>query len=181
MEALDEIWSIFAFWTSVLVIKLLLFTWFTGRYRVFYKVKRIKFKNSNFSTDNQYSKFEIIFSSGTQVIHSEEDKQWMEGSDIILNPSGGGHPEVDRIRSAHHSNLEATLLFTIIFPLWALCYQPSVLIFRFFTLLFVLSRFLYSILQTNLLEMPSFYQLICFSTNYSVLFVIVSLTLYSFL
>lgn len=54
-----------------------------------------------------------------KVIHSEEDRMWMtKKPDIILCPTGDGHPDVIRIRSAHRHDLETVLPFIIFTPLW---------------------------------------------------------------
>jgi len=54
-----------------------------------------------------------------QVIHSEEDRMWMvKKPKIILCPTGNGHPDVTRIRSAHRKDLETILPFLLITPLW---------------------------------------------------------------
>ncbi|XP_070167513.1 prostaglandin E synthase [Polyergus mexicanus] len=83
-------WSIYAWWSCVLVLKMMLLTWYTGQIRV-----------------------------REQVIHSEEDKMWMKKkSNIILYPTGDGHPDVIRIRSAHRKDLETVLPFIIFTPLW---------------------------------------------------------------
>ena len=54
----------------------------------------------------------------SQVIHSEEDKIWFEGSDIILCPTGDGHKDVKRIRSVHQYNLVTVLSYLLITPIW---------------------------------------------------------------
>ncbi|XP_076632285.1 prostaglandin E synthase [Colletes latitarsis] len=84
-----ELWAIYAWWSCVLVLKMNALTWFTGRIRV-----------------------------TRQVIHSEEDRMWMKGPDIIFCPTGGGHEDVDRIRSAHRHDLGTVLPFLLIAPIW---------------------------------------------------------------
>lgn len=54
----------------------------------------------------------------SQVIHSEEDKIWLEGSDVILCATEGGHEDVDRIRSAHQYDLATVLPYLLITPIW---------------------------------------------------------------
>ncbi|XP_012232587.1 prostaglandin E synthase-like [Linepithema humile] len=90
-EAKDELWwSIYAWWSCVLVLKMMLLTWYTGQIRV-----------------------------REQVIHSEEDRMWMvKKPKIILCPTGNGHPDVVRIRSAHQKDLKTVLPFLLITPLW---------------------------------------------------------------
>ena len=52
------------------------------------------------------------------MIHSEEDRRWLKGTDIILCPTGGGHVDVDRIRNAHQHDLEIVLPYLLIAPIW---------------------------------------------------------------
>ncbi|XP_043518204.1 uncharacterized protein LOC122532997 [Frieseomelitta varia] len=86
---MKELWIVYAWWSCVLVLKMNALTWFTGRIRV-----------------------------ARRVIHSEEDKIWLEGSDVILCPTGGGHEDVDRIRSAHQYDLATVLPYLLITPIW---------------------------------------------------------------
>ncbi|EZA54410.1 hypothetical protein X777_05640 [Ooceraea biroi] len=83
-------WSIYAWWSCVLVLKMMLLTWQTGQIRV-----------------------------REQVIHSEEDRMWMvKKPEIILCPTGDGHPDVIRIRRAHQKDLKTVLPFLVVTPLW---------------------------------------------------------------
>lgn len=52
------------------------------------------------------------------MIHSEEDRRWLKGTDIILCPTGGGHVDVDRIRNAHQHDLEIVVPYLLIAPIW---------------------------------------------------------------
>ncbi|KAG7201439.1 hypothetical protein KM043_004199 [Ampulex compressa] len=88
-EAKDELWSIYACCSCVLVLKMMSLTWFTGQVRC-----------------------------AKQVIHSEEDRMWMKSSDVTLCPSGGGHPDVERIRRAHRYDLEIVFPYLLIAPIW---------------------------------------------------------------
>ncbi|XP_017883226.1 prostaglandin E synthase-like [Ceratina calcarata] len=90
-----ELWAVYAWWSCVLVLKMNALTWFTGQIRV-----------------------------ARQVIHSEEDRMWFNGPDVILCPTGGGHEDVDRIRSAHRHDLETVLTYLLITPIW-LSTSPS--------------------------------------------------------
>ncbi|CAL7945887.1 unnamed protein product [Xylocopa violacea] len=84
-----EPWIVYAWWSCVLILKMNALTWFTGRIRV-----------------------------SRRVIHSEEDRVWLTGPGIILCPTGGGHEDVDRIRSAHRHDLETVLPYLLITPIW---------------------------------------------------------------
>ncbi|EFN85000.1 uncharacterized protein LOC105182768 [Harpegnathos saltator] len=127
-EAKDELWAIYAWWSCVLVLKMMSLTWFTGLIRV-----------------------------KKQVIHSEEDRMWMLKPDIILCPTGDGHPDVIRIRSAHRKDLETVLLFLVFSPLWLnveTCRSTVKILIPSFSL----SSILYTILHMNLIQMSSFYK-----------------------
>ncbi|KAK2582155.1 hypothetical protein KPH14_004514 [Odynerus spinipes] len=122
-ELNEKLWTIYAWWASVLILKMMSLTWITGRVRV-----------------------------AKQVIHSEEDSIWMKGGHVILCPSGGGHPAVDRIRSAHYNDLAIVLPYLLIVPIW-LTTLPSFLTARTLMLCFATSNVLSTLMQ---LEVPSY-------------------------
>ncbi|XP_011688286.1 PREDICTED: uncharacterized protein LOC105450236 [Wasmannia auropunctata] len=83
-------WSIYAWWSALLTLKMMWLTWQTGQ---------IRWKK--------------------QIIHSEEDRMWMmKEKDITLCTTGDGHPDVIRIRSAHRRDVETVCTFMIFVPLW---------------------------------------------------------------
>ncbi|XP_078032986.1 uncharacterized protein LOC144467875 [Augochlora pura] len=111
----SKLWAAYAWWSCVLVLKMNCLSWVTGRIRV-----------------------------NRQVIHSEEDRMWMKGPNIILCPTGGGHKDVDRIRSAHRHDLGAALLYLLITPIW-LCTSPPYPIARTILPCFAIASILYTI------------------------------------
>ncbi|XP_033338767.1 uncharacterized protein LOC117227540 [Megalopta genalis] len=110
-----ELWAVYAWWSCVLVLKMNSLSWFTGRIRV-----------------------------SRQVIHSEEDRMWMKGPNIILCPTGGGHEDVDRIRSAHQHDLGTALLYLLITPIW-LCTLPPFPVARTILPCFAIVSILYTL------------------------------------
>ncbi|XP_012264227.2 prostaglandin E synthase-like [Athalia rosae] len=84
-----ESWLAYVWWSYILIVKMMIFTWYTGRLRVHRK-----------------------------VIHSESDRIFVAEPGVILDPTGGGHPDIDRIRSVHRSDLEIVLPFLIITLIW---------------------------------------------------------------
>ncbi|XP_076221195.1 uncharacterized protein LOC143174276 [Nomia melanderi] len=110
-----ELWAVYAWWSCVLVLKMNALSWFTGRIRV-----------------------------ARQVIHSEEDRMWMKGPNIILCPTGGGHEDVDRIRSAHQHDLGTVLAYLLITPIW-LCMSPLFPVARMILPCFAIVNILYTL------------------------------------
>ncbi|XP_046435525.1 microsomal glutathione S-transferase 1-like [Neodiprion fabricii] len=104
----DESWLCYVWWSNVLIIKMMIFTWCTGRLRV-----------------------------SRKVIHSEADRMFIKEPGVILDPTGGGHPDIDRIRAAHRSDVETVLPFLLMGLIW-LETSPSVdlvkLVIRSFSL-----------------------------------------------
>ncbi|XP_014479835.1 PREDICTED: uncharacterized protein LOC106747073 [Dinoponera quadriceps] len=138
-EAKDELWAIYAWWSCVLVLKMMSLTWFTGRVRV-----------------------------EKQVIHSEEDRIWMLKPDVILCPTGDGHPDVIRIRSAHRKDLETILIFLVFSPLW-LNIETCISTVKILIPSFSLSSIFYTILHMQLLQMPPFYKVVLSTTMFLIL------------
>ncbi|XP_012273734.1 uncharacterized protein LOC105696116 [Orussus abietinus] len=148
----EEIWSIYAWWGSVLVLQLMTLTWITGRIRV----KR-------------------------KVIHSEEDKMWFTGSDVILCPTGGGHPEVDHVREGHRNDIEIIVTFLLIVPIW-LSTNPSFHVAKTLLRCFPISKILHTALYMNIFYMKEFYQTILLGIAYCILgYIISSCVIFSFL
>lgn len=75
---------------------------------------------------------------------------WMPNSNVILCPTGGGHPDVDRIRSVHLHDLTIVLPYLYVIPLW-LNTIPYNYIVRISFLCFSLSNFVYTICYMNLI------------------------------
>ncbi|XP_053974343.1 prostaglandin E synthase-like [Hylaeus volcanicus] len=120
----EGLWAVYAWWSCVLVLKMNALSWFTGRIRV-----------------------------ARQVIHSEEDRVWMKGPDVILCPTGGGHEEVDRIRSAHRHDLETVLPFLLIAPIW-LCTSPLFPVARSILSCFAFVSVLYTLMHMKIVNAP---------------------------
>ncbi|KAH0956417.1 hypothetical protein HN011_011820 [Eciton burchellii] len=140
-------WSIYAWWSCVLVLKMMLLTWFTGQIR-----KR------------------------EQVIHSEEDRMWMvKKSEIILCPTGDGHPDVFRIRRAHQMDLKTVLPFLIFTPLW-LNIETCNSTVRLLIPCFGLSSIIYTLLHMKLLRTSVFYKHLFSITLYCILAYIYTIT-----
>ncbi|XP_050461737.1 uncharacterized protein LOC126856861 [Cataglyphis hispanica] len=133
-------WSIYAWWTCVLVCKMMLLTWYTGQIR--------------------YRK---------QVIHSEEDRMWMKKkSNIILHPAGNGHLDVIRIRSAHRKDLETVLPFIVFTPFWLnveTCNSTVKILIPSFALISIL----YTLVHMQLLRMFTSWKFYLSMTLYLIL------------
>ncbi|XP_066583006.1 prostaglandin E synthase-like [Prorops nasuta] len=122
----QELWSIYSWWGCVLVVKMLTLIWFTGRIRV-----------------------------RKQVIHSEEDRMWFKGSDnITLCPSGGGDPEVDRIRSAHRVDLEIVLPYLLIAPIY-LYFETNLPLARLLMPIFATTSIFYTLSHMDIIPVKA--------------------------
>ncbi|OAD59455.1 hypothetical protein WN48_09093, partial [Eufriesea mexicana] len=117
-----DLWTVYAWWSCVLVLKMNALTWFTGQIRV-----------------------------TRRVIHSEEDRMWLKGSDIILCPTAGGHEDVDRIRSAHQHDLETVLPYLLITPIW-LSTSPLFPLARMILPGFAVVSILYTLVHTKIVN-----------------------------
>lgn len=139
-ESLNEkLWTIYAWWASVLILKMMSLTWITGRVRV-----------------------------AKQVIHSEEDSIWMKGSNVILCPNGGGHPAVDRVRSAHYNDIAIVLPYLLVVPIW-LNTLPSFFMARTIMLCFATSNLLSTLMHLEVLEAPDMCRIISRACSYTIL------------
>ncbi|CAK9800320.1 hypothetical protein ANTPLA_LOCUS2378 [Anthophora plagiata] len=134
-----ELWVVYAWWSCVLVLKMNTLTWFTGRIRV-----------------------------TRQVIHSEEDRMWLKGPDVILCPNGGGHEDVDRIRSAHRHDLETVLPYLLITPIW-LSTSPLFPVARAILPSFAIVSVSYTILHMKIVNLHDYCKTILSVLQYSVL------------
>lgn len=143
----DLWWSIYAWWSCVLVLKMMLLTWYTGQIRV-----------------------------REQVIHSEEDRMWMKKkSSIILCPSGDGHSDVSRIRSAHRKDLETVLPFIIFTPLW-LNVETCNSTMRILIPGFALINILYTLVHMQLLQVSALWKHYSSMILYCILIYICAIT-----
>nr|ACE75382.1 hypothetical protein GIP_L5_0220 [Glyptapanteles indiensis] len=125
-EYFEKFGALYAWSTSIFVLQLLALTWFTGRIRV-----------------------------KTQTIHSEEDKVWMKDGKITLCVNGGGHPDVDRIRSIHFEDLTLIISWLFVVPFWLLTspdYTTGLVIMN----LFVISKIFHTVLFMKLIVSPIF-------------------------
>ncbi|KZC04136.1 PREDICTED: uncharacterized protein LOC107185802 [Dufourea novaeangliae] len=120
------LWAVYAWWSCVLILKMNALTWFTGRIRV-----------------------------ARQVIHSEVDRMWMKGPNIILCPTGGGHEDVDRIRSAHQHDLGTVLPYLLIAPIW-LCTSPVFPVARTILPCFAIVSILYTLVHMEIVSLPRY-------------------------
>lgn len=105
----------------------------------------------------------------TQVIHSNEDAMWMtKKADIILCPTGDGHPDVIRIRNAHRHDIETVLPFLVFTPLW-LNVETCNLTVRVLIPGFALASILYTLVYMQLLRLSVLWKLSLFITLYCIL------------
>ncbi|XP_012536335.1 prostaglandin E synthase [Monomorium pharaonis] len=140
-------WSIYAWWSCVLVLKMMLLMWFTGRIRV-----------------------------REQVIHSEEDRMWMtKKADIILCPTGDGHADVIRIRSAHRHDVETILPFLFVTPLW-LNVETCNSTVKILIPGFALASILYTLVYMQLIQMSVRWKFSFYVTMYCILIYISTIT-----
>ncbi|XP_076245077.1 prostaglandin E synthase [Calliopsis andreniformis] len=134
-----QLWAVYAWWSCVLVLKMNALTWFTGRIRV-----------------------------ARQVIHSEEDRMWMKGPNVILCPTGGGHEDVDRIREAHRHDLETVLPYLLITPIW-LSTSPSFPLARMILTCFAIVSILYTLVHMQILNVHHYFKAILSALELSIL------------
>lgn len=109
------------------------------------------------------NQFLIVILFIAQVIHSEEDRMWMLKPGIILCPTGDGHPDVIRIRSAHRKDLETVLLFLVFSPLW-LNVETCTSTVKILIPSFSLSSILYTMLHMELVQMSPSYKTVLSTT-----------------
>ncbi|XP_034944483.1 uncharacterized protein [Chelonus insularis] len=117
----DKLELVYALWTSVLILEMMILIWFTGRIR-----------------------------KKTQTIHSEEDHMWMDDKNLPLYPCGGGHPDVDRIRVAHYHDLNMVMTFALIIPLWLHTspkYQTASILLRLFPIMKIMQTIAFTIVK----------------------------------
>lgn len=111
-----------------------------------------------------------------KVIHSEEDRMWMtKKPDIILCPTGDGHPDVIRIRNAHRHDLETVLPFIIFTPLW-LHVETCNSTVKILIPGFVLASIFYTLVHMQLLRMSVLYKLFLSVILYCILTYICTIT-----
>ncbi|XP_003706418.1 prostaglandin E synthase [Megachile rotundata] len=134
-----ELWSIYACWSCVLALKMFSLAWFTGRIRVH-----------------------------RQVIHSEEDRMWMKGPNIILCSTAGGHEDVDRIRSAHRHDLETVLPYLLITAIW-LNTSPLYLVAKTILPCFPIFSISYTLMHMDIVNIPRYCKTILFAFEVSIL------------
>lgn len=120
--------------------------------------KRMTFLFNTF-TVTFYNRFYKLF----KVIHSDADRIFMTES-VILDVSGGGHPDVDRIRAAHRSDVETVVPFLLMTLLWIET-SPSACTVKLVMWSFLLARILHGIFYMDVL--PHLPQV--FKTSISVL------------
>ncbi|CAD6205038.1 GSCOCG00003112001-RA-CDS, partial [Cotesia congregata] len=125
-DSFEKFGALYAWSTSIFIFQLLALTWFTGRIRV-----------------------------RTQTIHSAEDKVWMKNEKITLCVSGGGHPDVDRIRSIHFNDLTLIISWLLIIPFWLLTSPKYTTAFVFMNL-FLISKIFHTVLYMKLIVSPIF-------------------------
>ncbi|XP_029035744.2 prostaglandin E synthase-like [Osmia bicornis bicornis] len=135
----NELWAIYSWWSCVLALKMFSLTWFTGRIRV-----------------------------DRQVIHSEEDRVWMKGSNTILCPTGGGHEDVDRIRSAHRHDLETVLPYLLITPIW-LNTSPMFPVAKTIPRCFAILSISYTLMHMEIVNVPRYCKTILFALEVCIL------------
>lgn len=110
------------------------------------------------------------------MIHSEEDRMWMKKkSSIILCPSGDGHSDVSRIRSAHRKDLETVLPFIIFTPLW-LNVETCNSTMRILIPGFALINILYTLVHMQLLQVSALWKHYSSMILYCILIYICAIT-----
>lgn len=93
---------------------------------------------------------------------------WMEEPNIILCTSGGGHTDVDRIRSVHFHDLKTIMSFLLLIPLWFTT-SPSYTLANTIIRLYSISKILDSIISMNLINLPAFISLAIRDVCYGIL------------
>ncbi|XP_011304038.1 prostaglandin E synthase-like [Fopius arisanus] len=121
----EEFQSLYSWWGSILILEMMVLIWFTGQARV-----------------------------KTQTIHSEEDRRWIENSNVTLHPSGDGHPSVDRLRNAHFNDLKIILPFLLMTPIW-LTTSPHPVIGKLFIRVFSMCKIFHTLFSINLIATPA--------------------------
>lgn len=92
----------------------------------------------------------------------------MKGSNVILCPNGGGHPAVDRVRSAHYNDIAIVLPYLLVVPIW-LNTLPSFFMARTIMLCFATSNLLSTLMHLEVLEAPDMCRIISRACSYTIL------------
>lgn len=79
---------------------------------------------------------------------------WLENPAVDLHPNGGGHPDVERIRSAHFNDVKIILPFLLITPLWLMS-SPSSFIAKTVIRTFSLCKLLHTVCYMDLIKAES--------------------------
>nr|QIJ45843.1 glutathione S transferase microsomal 2 [Meteorus pulchricornis] len=124
-DNVNELRRVFAWWASILILEMMILTWCTGRLRVKYK-----------------------------IIHSPEDRMWIEEPNAILHPDGNGHPEIRRIRTVHFDDLKIIMPFLLLIFVW---YEtsPNYLIASYVIRGFAICKILDTIFRMKIIDVPS--------------------------
>ncbi|KAF7994181.1 hypothetical protein HCN44_011450 [Aphidius gifuensis] len=151
IEIFNEFFPVYSWWSSIMILQMMTLIWFTGRIRV-----------------------------KTETIHSDEDKKWIKNKNVELHIDGGGHPDLDHIRSAHFTDLKTMMPYLLIAPIW-LTTSPTHfsanIILRIFPICKLIDTILYMKLNKNLTAVPAIFLTVC----YVVIFYIGTSTLLHYL
>lgn len=93
---------------------------------------------------------------------------WLSGPDVILCPSGGGHEDVDRIRSAHRHDLETVLTYLLITPIW-LSTSPSFPVARLIPPCFAIVSISRTLLHVKIVDLHRYCKTILSAVEFSIL------------
>lgn len=113
-----------------------------------------------------------------QTIHSEEDKVWMKNEKITLCVSGGGHPDVDRIRLIHFNDLALIISWLFIIPFWLLTSPEYTTAFVIMNL-FLISKIFHTVLYIELIVSPIFLK-ITVITCYALIIIVSVYSIYCY-
>lgn len=105
---------------------------------------------------------------------------WLKNRDVRLHANGGGHPEVDRIRSGHYNDLAIVIPYMIIALFW-LNTSPSSATASVALRAFPIFKIVDAALYLRLVDPSHVFRRVCLGICYSVvLYMAVTCLLYSY-
>lgn len=92
----------------------------------------------------------------------------MKGPNPILCPTGGGHEDLDRIRSAHRHDLETVLPYLLITPIW-LNTSPMCPVAKTIPRCFAILSVSYTLMHMEIVNVPRYCKTILFALEACIL------------
>lgn len=93
---------------------------------------------------------------------------FMKEPGVILDPTGGGHPDIDRIRGAHRSDVETVVPFLLIVLIWLETY-PSLFTVKLILRSFSIARIIHGIIYMDIIPVHKFIKIFISLFSYLVI------------